>query len=360
VSGDHPYRALPEYTRWSRAVAAPAYPEVDPVVDFPIAIAPSDKVATGGSCFAQHIARHLRTNGFNYYVVEDGHPLGSADTKAAFNYGTFSARYGNVYTARQLLQLMRRCLGTFEPAEPAWTGPGFIDPFRPTIQPYGFASLQELAADRAQHLRAVRRMFETLDVFVFTLGLTEYWYAKRDGAALPVCPGVSGGTFDAARYGFGNQSVFEVIDDMTAFLELLRGINPRAKVILTVSPVPLVATAENRHVLVSTTASKAVLRTACEELVKRHGHVAYFPSYEIITGVFNRGRYFADDLRSITEEGVEHVMRLFLKHAAGVTSQPAPPSIQADGGEDFLRRMQTVVAAACDEELIEASYAARR
>jgi len=36
---------------------------------------------------------------------------------------------------------------------------------------------------------------------------------------------------------------------MTAFVRRLREVNPAARVILTVSPVPLVATAEPRHVL---------------------------------------------------------------------------------------------------------------
>ena len=81
--------------------------------------------------------------------------------------------------------------------------------------------------------------------------------------------------------------------------------NPRVKVILTVSPVPLVATAEEAHVLVATTLSKSVLRVAAEVVSARGRDVAYFPSYEIITGPQARGRYFAEDLRSVTDEGVD-------------------------------------------------------
>ena len=84
--------------------------------------------------------------------------------------------------------------------------------------------------------------------------------------------------------------------------------------ILTVSPVPLTATAEDRGVLVSTTLSKSVLRVAAEEISRERDYVAYFPSYEIVTGNYTRGAYFGEDLRSITEAGVAHVMRLFMKH----------------------------------------------
>jgi len=196
-----------------------------------------------------------------------------------------------------------------------------------------------------------------LDIFVFTLGLTECWYSRSDGAALPICPGVSGGVYDEEKYGFVNLGVADVLADMNEFIGLLASVNPKARVILTVSPVPLAATAEMRHVLVSTTYSKSVLRVACDELVRAHPHVAYFPSYEIITGSYNRGRYFAEDLRSVTEEGVSHVMRLFLKHAANASAETAAPAPQPSANNDFLAQMSHVVATTCEEELIEASMA---
>src|SRR5262245_61980744 len=52
------------------------------------------------------------------------------------------------------------------------------------------------------------------DVFVFTLGLTEGWVSRADGAAFPLCPGVAGGTFDPAKHVFLNLRVNEVIDDL--------------------------------------------------------------------------------------------------------------------------------------------------
>ena len=133
---------------------------------------------------------------------------------------------------------------------------------------------------------------------------------------MPLCPGVEGGTFDAERYEYHNQTVDEVIADLISFRDRLAAVNPSAQIILTVSPVPLMATAEaGQHVLSATTYSKSVLRVAAETLRRRFDNVHYFPSYEIITGAFNRGAYFANDLRNVLEEGVAHVMRLFMQHA---------------------------------------------
>lgn len=352
----HPYKQLPDKAFWRRSVSGVPSREVDPVGAFSLRIDRETKVATAGSCFAQHIARHLQKAGFNYYVAEPGHPILPVQVRERHNYGLFSARYGNVYTARQLWQLFRRAYGELTPEEDVWIeADGSVkDPFRPTTQPGGFVSVAEMQADRRQHLAAVREMFETLDVFVFTLGLTECWLSRADGAVFPVCPGVEGGVFDAKKYGFYNQTVEDVVADMSAFLDRLRAINEAAQVILTVSPVPLMATAEpEAHVLAATTYSKAVLRVAADVLCKRYEQVHYFPSYEIITGSFNRGRYYADDLRTVREEGVAHVMGSFLRHATGTAPMARSEDERVDPVDTFAARAQAVVEVECDEVALD-------
>jgi len=268
----NPYKSLPDKAFWRRSVAAPAASDVDPVGLFDLRITRETKVATAGSCFAQHIARYLKNSGYCYYVAEPGHSILPGSVRSRNNYGLFSARYGNIYTARQLWQLFQRAYGRFSPVEEVWQQASdvFVDPFRPTTQPGGYISPQELKADRRQHLAAVRAMFETLDVFVFTLGLTECWRSRQDGAVFPLCPGVEGGAFDPYKYEFYNQPVENVVEDLEQFRKALAEVNPRASIVLTVSPVPLVATAEpGAHVLSATTYSKSVLRVAAETMRRK-------------------------------------------------------------------------------------------
>lgn len=350
----HPYQTLPDAAFWRRAVAQPKFTDVDPVGQFGFVIERATRVATAGSCFAQHIARYLKRSGFNYYVAEPGHPILPASVRERNNYGVFSARYGNIYTARQLLQLFKRASGEFTPQEPAWrTARGSIlDPFRPTTQPGGYLSEAEMLADRNQHLAYVREMFRSLDVFVFTLGLTECWRSKIDGAVFPVCPGVEGGEFSDGRYEFYNQTVADVVSDLSEFMALLGQVNAAAKVILTVSPVPLVATAEKgAHVLTATTYSKSVLRVAAAEICAAHAGAHYFPSFEIVTGSYNRGAYFADDLRNVVEDGVAHVMRLFLRHATSdsIDSDAGAVPVSERRHAKHLDIAQKVVDVECDE-----------
>ena len=352
---DHPYKSLADSAYWRRSVAATGA-AVDPVVgDFP-RIKQTDKVATAGSCFAQHVARHLAASGFTYLVTESAHPYVPAQAAREAGYGVYSARYGNIYTTLQLVQLFDRAYGTFTPQEDVWRAPDgqhVVDPFRPTIQPGGFASEREMRADREQHLARVRAMFETLDLLVFTLGLTEAWVSRADGAAFPLCPGVAGGSFDPEVHEFRNLRTKDVRQQIEAFAARLRGVNPAARIILTVSPVPLAATASGNHVLPATLYSKSVLRAAAQEAAEDLDGVFYFPSYEIVTGPQARGRFFAEDLREVTEEGVEQVMRIFLRHAAGEDRPGSVSAPEAGGGHGIDARVDAWVETLCDEAMLD-------
>ncbi|CAN7313154.1 GSCFA domain-containing protein [Caulobacter sp. LjRoot300] len=344
----NPYASAPQHAFWSRAISRKASDEVDPVVAPSFRISPKTKVATAGSCFAQHIAKHLRKVGINPLVTERPHAE-VVRFAEDFHYGVYTARYGNIYSGRQLVQLFERAYGAFVPEEQPWRGKGgeYIDPFRPLI-PAGFATIREFERDRERHFAAIREMFETLDVMVFTLGLTETWASRADGAVFPSCPGSVAGVWDPDKYVFVNQSVTDVVADLTRFIARLRTVNPDAKVLLTVSPVPLVATATGGHVLPATVYSKSVLRVAAQQVVDVHENVDYFPSYEIITGP-HAGAYFEDDRRNVRSAGVEAVMKVFGRQyvdAAGVVEDVAPLDQCPSSDTDLASREMDVI---CDE-----------
>lgn len=355
----HPYRGRPDYQFWRKEPGIKQSRAFDPVIAPGFRITPDDAVVTAGSCFAQHVARYLASNGFNFLITEKINPVFDPKLGEVFNYGLFPARYGNLYTARQLKQLLERAYGIFVPLEHVWEGPdsGVVDPFRPQIQPGGFVSAGELANDREVHLAAVREAFETMDVFVFTLGLTESWIDTRDGAVYPLAPGVAGGEYNPAIHGFHNFTVAETVADMQAAIDFIRQRNPTVKIIITVSPVPLNATAVDRHVFTSTTYSKAVLRVAAEEICQNNPDCDYFPSYEIITSPFVRGRYYAKDCREVRPEGVEHVMSTFLRHyadidTASVTDIPAKEPKQSKQTTPKVESVERLLQILCDEEAI--------
>lgn len=350
-----PYLTVSTEALWRKTMDGVTIASIDPHLNTTLRITPEHKIASAGSCFAQRISQALRESGYNYLVLEKGPEFLSQEMLREQGYGVYSARYGNIYTALQLLQTFRRAFGSFTPAEPLWKNAlgRVVDPFRSGIEPMGFFSEEECLWDRESHLNATRQVFEELDILIFTLGLTESWHSKEDGAVFPNCPGSGlGGEFDPARHVFHNFSVAEVVAHMESFMHALHEVNPRAQVILTVSPVPLMATFEPRHVLQSTVYSKAVLRVACEELVRRNAQMHYFSSYEIVTATGDTKSYFKPNRRDVTDAAVAHVIQCFHRQFMGAAG--ALPIKQATASQPAQAKP---AEAMCDEEKVMAALA---
>jgi hypothetical protein len=348
----HPYQNLPDHQFWKRAVSTVEPFRLDPVTRPKFQITPLQRVSTAGSCFAQHISKYLKSRGFLYFVPEAGEHLPVAEQQS-LQFGVFSARYGNVYTVRQLRQLFEEAFGRRTPAVASWVRAdgNFADPLRPNIQPDGFPSPDALSKDRQAHLAHVRTVFLESDVFVFTLGLTEAWRHRFSGDVYPLAPGVVAGDYDSELYEFVNFSASETQLDLVAFLADLKACNPRVQVLLTVSPVPLIATYEPRHVLVSNTLSKSILRVAAQAAVDEFPWVDYFPSYELFAGSHHQGRYFEDDLREASPSGVAHAMRLFASHYLNEDGESPLPPIDSGRASLDATPLPHII---CDEESIAA------
>jgi len=345
----HPYSNLPDQHFWKRFVSNVPWRDLQLGGQAKFQIQGNGKIATAGSCFAQHIARYLNKAGKSTYIAETPHPLVSQFGGEVDSFQLFSARYGNIYTARQCLELFRQAFGEIPMIEDFVEEEGRVyDLLRPNAIPDGFANIQEARADRRYHLECVKRMFETTDVFVFTLGLTECWFNTQVGHTYPVCPGTARGTYVPELHQFRNLTYPEVYADLDALIQGLLTVHPALKIIFTVSPVPLVATNTSKNVLVASSYSKSVLRAVCGEIETRYQHVQYFPSFEIVNHVASFGQYLASDLREVSERGVSHVMSCFFstffaanENDAVSTSQDGVP-IKTDGAAQFSAPQQRV------------------
>ena len=320
-----PYETLSPRHFWRTGVAAHTPFTVEDIYRKRFDISRQDKVAVAGSCFAQHVGRNLRDRGFSLVDVEP--PLTGMSIETAHSYGLsiYSARYGNIYTARQLRQLIDDAANDAVREEDFFERDGrWYDGIRPNIEPGGFADLDEAMLIRRGHLAQVRRMVSLMDVFVFTFGLTEAWRNRSNGTIYPVCPGVIAGTFNDAEHAFANFTYEETKADFEAAMALMARINPKLRYVITVSPVPLTATASDAHVLPATTYSKSVLRAVCGALYDQHANIDYFPSYELVSAPFTKGQFFEENMRSVTPEGVANAMRVFFaQHDADGDAQAA-------------------------------------
>jgi hypothetical protein len=358
----HPYQNSSKESFWSSAVARSTTLVPELIYNRKWPISRDERIATAGSCFAQHIGRHMRARKFDVMDMEPSPRHLPVDQQARFGYSIYSARFGNIYTLRQLLQLAREAFGQWVPGEVAWEGENgaFYDALRPGVEPDGLGSPAEVLAHRKYHLERVREMFESMDLFIFTLGLTEGWVHRESGTVFPTAPGTVAGSYDPEIYEFRNFGFKEILEDLYAFRTLMREVrkNPGCpRFLLTVSPVPLTATASGQHVLLATVYSKSVLRAVAGQAVMDEADIDYFPSFEIISNPWSKVSFYEANLRSVSNSGVSQVMQTFFnahltaqEFAAQADSQlDAPPPAARDSGVE--EPAEDVI---CEEVLLDA------
>lgn len=353
--GRSPYRDRPGRSFWRTAVQQQDWAQKTGLHKRKFKITATMPIMTAGSCFAQHIAKQLDRRGFQVIDSEPAPRRMPLEIAQKYGYRLFSARYGNIYTVRQLLQLVQNASSRRpDPAE-VWEKDGrYYDALRPSVEPGGLESPEEVQLHRENHLKAVRRALRSCKVFVFTFGLTEAWVNKGNGVVYPTAPGTIAGNYDADVHVFKNFSFQEIYNDFVAFRKLMKRINPDVNFLITVSPVPLTATASDAHVLPATIYSKSVLRAVAGELSQKFEDVDYFPSYEIIATPFLGKIFYDKTLRAVSPEGVETVMRIFFEEQdePGEEREDSLPR-EANPGRK-VRDGRTEEDVVCEDILLEA------
>lgn len=246
-------------------------------------IGPDTKVVAFGSCFAANITRWLSER--KYSVLTDQEGEGSDAYVVRFGEGMV-----NTFVIRQQFEW------AFEnkvvEAE-LWHG---YD-----AQSFGYDE---------QVRRKTLDIFSAADVFVITLGLSEVWYDEKTGGVF--WRAVPADKYDPERHKFRVTSVAENKENIHAIYQLIRKHRPEAKVIFTLSPIPLVATFRPVSCMTANSVSKAVLRSALDETLREIDEpdcAFYWPSYEIVLDVF--ADRWKDDRRHVKPAILDFIMTLF-------------------------------------------------
>lgn len=330
----NPYQEMSKDKFWrsgvsERLIQAP----YESIWQDPFSISPTMVITAAGSCFAQNVGKWFIKNDYNFQ-------LSKLDKKHGFSFAT-----GNIYTPALLLQWLKMAIGELPTDKGVDEKDGlYFDLLRPSFHPEGFATKADLLIARDHALEEIRNHLISSDLFIFTMGLTEAW-RHSDGTVYAICPGTIAGTYDAQQHHFHNYSFNEAYSDMQKSISIIRDLKPSIKFMITISPVPLTATASDNHVLPATIYSKSVLRAVAGQLCDHDDQITYFPSYEIITAPSSQGLYFEDNKRSVTQDGVDFVMRHLQEGLA--------QSYSSCGHEQHLHHKARTEEELCDDALIE-------
>jgi hypothetical protein len=249
-------------------------------------IGPQTRLVAFGSCFAQNITDWLAQRNFDILTRRDGP-----------NADAYVVRFGegmvNTFAIRQQFEWAfegKTC------SEELWHG----------------YDAQSFGYDEQIRLKT-RAVFEAAEVFIITLGLSEVWYDEVTGGVF--WRAVPYNKYDSSRHKFRVSTVAENKANINAILDLIHAHRPGATVLLTLSPIPLVATFRPVSCISASSVSKAILRAAIDEVFRERSPGSgfyYWPSYELVMDMFaNR---WGGDRRHVKPAILDFIMILFEKY----------------------------------------------
>jgi hypothetical protein len=245
-------------------------------------IAKKSPIVAFGSCFAANISNYLHKRGFSILTKKDN----------------------NAYVTR-MGDGMVHTFAIRQQFEWAWLNK------KPSIELWHGYKAEEFGYDETAR-RDTKTLFDTAEVFVITLGLSEIWYDEPTGQvfwrALPKDKA------DPSRHKFRVSTVAENVENLAAIHALIRAHRPKASIIFTLSPIPLFATFRPVSCVSANSVSKAILRAALDEFISRakDSRVFYFPSYEIVMYAFNH--QWTVDRRHVYQRVLDFNMRVFERY----------------------------------------------
>ena len=251
------------------------------------------RITAFGSCFAKHLSQWLMRQQYS-----TGERLAAVKHATDLNiYNSHVIRFGegivNTFALRQQFE---------------WALEG-----RQFSEELWFGSQGELASYSEAARAGTTELFIGSDVFIITLGLSEVWCNKQTGEVF--WRAIPRDRFNPDVHGFRVSTVAENVENLEAIHAIIRKHRPSATIVITLSPVPLVATFRPVSCLTANSVSKAILRVAVDELIRAHGadsRLFYWPSYEIVKE-YSVDPYL-DDNRHPRPETIDLIMRTFAKH----------------------------------------------
>jgi len=187
----------------------------------------------------------------------------------------------NVQTAHAVLDLMRL------PERRDWSRAGAIELEDGSWADLMMSGLRHLTQDEMETARgeliAVYQLLDRADIVFISLEGTESWFDGRDRIFVNKSPAIEVASLRSPeRYSFVNIDPAEAMECIEEIIgRLQQRTKGRARIVLSVSPVPVHGTYTADDVILADRYAKATLASAAQAVAARHDHVDYYPVLEI-------------------------------------------------------------------------------
>lgn len=330
------------------------YPLASPSATPGFTIAPSDTVYAIGSCFARNVEKAMAEAGLR--VLSREFDLG--EIGESINEG---ANFFNKYSIHSILNEVRWALerDSFPGADLLYAmgGGRHID------AQLGMARLDfdidTILAFRHRYLDALSEV-RNADVIVLTLGYVETWFDRKLGLYLNIAPPFQAIRAEPTRFEFRVLSYRDVLAGLEELYALLLRHRTRPlKMLVTVSPVPLLATFRDMDVLVANAYSKSVQRAALDEFVQGKPGVDYFPSYEFVTLSNPSVAWSGHDYRHVSQNVINRIMDNVMRNYLPDDTEKAEATGDGLSREAFLSSLRMLARLEHYEDIVKKAAAQR-
>lgn len=244
------------------------------------------KVLLVGSCFADEIGEKMVRGGFEAMV----NPFGTLYNPASIAASLLRSISEKEYTADSVELIQSESDGMWH----SW------------MHHSSFSSLD--VATLVERINGtthcVADFLREADVLIVTMGTAIIYRLKETGMLVANCHKQLDSFFVRERL-----NSYDIVDQWEMLLQLLESVNPKLKVIFTVSPIR--HKRDGYHV---NQVSKGILLQGVDEIVNgksSNSQCFYFPSYEIMMDELRDYRFYADDMIHPSEKAVEYIWQRF-------------------------------------------------
>ncbi len=262
------------------------------------------RIFTIGSCFASNLAAYMN--------------------KLHLNGSTHPGR--PYYHSAAILQEFQRLLEGADAQDAlslSWkTKAGYIHPYKHHIDVPAFETAEMCTNWSDEIDDQAKRALLGSDVIVVTLGLIEVWYHQASQTYFKGLPPRE--AFDQLQPEFRRLTVTEMVTHLRETRALINK-HLDARIILTVSPIPLLQTFMPYDVQIANNESKSRIRAAVSEFIDEFDDVEYFPSYEMVVGAECKDDYMKKDGRHLHSYALRFVLQNFIETFC--TDDIPPPEV---------------------------------
>jgi hypothetical protein len=240
-----------------------------------------DKVVTVGSCFAEVIGSKLQQNKVD----------------------VLPNPFGTIFNPISVCQLLKAAAGIpydFEKSLVQHNNIWYAYDLHSSISSPSKEGLLEEIQTQLSH---THKYLQDSSLLIITLGTAVAYQLIQTGSIVANCHKLPAKNF--------NRLLLNMDEIMPAFEEMygmLKQVNPKLKLLLTVSPV--------RHVketLTMSSVSKSQLRLLCHYLQQSHPDILYFPAYEIMMDDLRDYRFYKDDMLHPTTLAEDYIWEKFMQ-----------------------------------------------